>query len=106
MPFPGGGYDDAVQPGLREHLAPSLVASGEDPGRRLPRLRDLFQRPVEHELFDVAQCRDLDIVTADQLLQQHLSAHACADDAEARSAERRVVKECVSTCRTRWSAYN
>src|SRR3546814_16423348 len=28
------------------------------------------------------------------------------DDAQARSEERRVGKECVSTCRSRWSAYH
>src|SRR3546814_11424089 len=28
------------------------------------------------------------------------------DDAEARSEERRVGKECVSTCRSRWSPYH
>src|SRR3546814_2654413 len=30
----------------------------------------------------------------------------CKDILEARSAERRVGKECVSTCRSRWLAYH
>src|SRR3546814_13714896 len=30
---------------------------------------------------------------------------AVADDADPRSEERRVGKECVSTCRSRWSPY-
>src|SRR3546814_13604100 len=37
-------------------------------------------------------------------------AHGCridvAADEKARSEERRVGKECVSTCRSRWSPYN
>src|SRR3546814_11977369 len=32
--------------------------------------------------------------------------HARLDGSQARSAERRVGKECVSTCRTRWSPYH
>src|SRR3546814_236258 len=36
------------------------------------------------------------------MLAQHL-ANAGATDAEVRSEERRVGKECVSTCRSRWS---
>src|SRR3546814_1543646 len=33
--------------------------------------------------------------------------HACrSDDPGARSEERRVGKECVSTCRSRWSPYH
>src|SRR3546814_5532792 len=35
--------------------------------------------------------------------QQHLVAHA---GSHARSEERRVGKECVSTCRSRWSLYH
>src|SRR3546814_11816210 len=38
---------------------------------------------------------------------QHLhAAHRAADHAEQRSEERRVGKECVSTCRSRLSAYH
>src|SRR3546814_16691310 len=30
----------------------------------------------------------------------------CGDDGRVRSEERRVGKECVSTCRSRWSSYH
>src|SRR3546814_16987464 len=37
---------------------------------------------------------------------RHLSALLVDEDARQRSEERRVGKECVSTCRSRWSAYH
>src|SRR3546814_18799774 len=44
-------------------------------------------------------------------IQQQLEAASAAEDvrnqiAEVRSEERRVGKECVSTCRSRWSPYH
>src|SRR3546814_18950832 len=36
----------------------------------------------------------------------HLSLRTCAFAQARRSEERRVGKECVSTCRSRWSQYN
>src|SRR3546814_15247922 len=38
--------------------------------------------------------------------QQHRGAVAVDDLGAARSEERRVGKECVSTCRSRWSPYH
>src|SRR3546814_12489723 len=39
--------------------------------------------------------------------QKQRRCEACADDLrEMRSEERRVGKECVSTCRSRWSPYH
>src|SRR3546814_5201035 len=35
-----------------------------------------------------------------------MSGHATVDTAVERSEERRVGKECVSTCRSRWSPYH
>src|SRR3546814_3697448 len=40
------------------------------------------------------------------LLQRALEAHDRAFAGAARSEERRVGKECVSTCRSRWSPYH
>src|SRR3546814_11289571 len=34
------------------------------------------------------------------------AVQSCSSKIEARSEERRVGKECVSTCRSRWSPYN
>src|SRR3546814_14561508 len=42
-----------------------------------------------------------------ELLGEHLGHDASADPDEGeRSEERRVGKECVSTCRSRWSPYH
>src|SRR3546814_10121328 len=39
-------------------------------------------------------------------IRRQLQALSCADPALDRSEERRVGKECVSTCRSRWSPYH
>src|SRR3546814_2315511 len=51
---------------------------------------------VSAELCDV-QCSGVE--------QSHVVAHGCLTLA-VRSEERRVGKECVSTCRSRWSPYH
>src|SRR3546814_17217671 len=45
-------------------------------------------------------------INAEVVPMQTLSAHADADEIMQRSEERRVGKECVSTCRSRWSPYH
>src|SRR3546814_16403105 len=47
-----------------------------------------------------AECRRLDIVI------QNIEAKRLEIAREVRSEERRVGKECVSTCRSRWSPYH
>src|SRR3546814_12441903 len=44
-------------------------------------------------------------VTADEIKTYETDTHAF-DDLALRSEERRVGKECVSTCRSRWSPYH
>src|SRR3546814_15951300 len=56
------------------------------------------QHPVMLALFD------RDSLLAAEAVERPLQ-HACAQ-AFARSEERRVGKECVSTCRSRWSPYH
>src|SRR3546814_13351782 len=46
------------------------------------------------------------VVEPDHLLSQNYLNHAHNDLLEIRSEERRVGKECVSTCRSRWSPYH
>src|SRR3546814_2413151 len=41
----------------------------------------------------------------DRMLHMLVEEEASVDDVVARSEERRVGKECVSTCRSRWSPY-
>src|SRR3546814_14226294 len=63
----------------------------------------------------LGQCEIGGAVGQQQLLahqRMHLRADAAVDhhdraaDAASRSEERRVGKECVSTCRSRWSPYH
>src|SRR3546814_3499678 len=49
--------------------------------------------------------RDQDIDAARHHVDLRLLADPAEDDGAARSEERRVGKECVSTCRSRWSPY-
>src|SRR3546814_20780100 len=61
----------------------------------------------------VAEGRNIGLVLKDELFRKldvsrvpridRLSVH---DQADSRSEERRVGKECVSTCRSRWSPYH
>src|SRR3546814_18000173 len=50
--------------------------------------------------------RELDVDTEGQLIASVLSKKIAAGSTHVRSEERRVGKECVSTCRSRWSPYN
>src|SRR3546814_14512560 len=92
---------------------PKLAGIGADAGRfepdRLDRSRTvavadliaLAERPIE----DDRQC-------GEQIGEDALRGEADRDAAdaeprdEARSEERRVGKECVTTCRSRWSPYH
>src|SRR3546814_11330515 len=116
--FAGGGYDPANG---------FVIGSGEGAllcryhtGRR--HLDDPDQLTLEwagtYRHYHAAMMRTLPIGRPQPL---HLEMHAVARDAllavedrlrsgrtygEARSEERRVGKECVSTCRSRWSPYH
>src|SRR3546814_6513181 len=65
---------------------------------------DLDPRPghsARRAVDDDHRCRKLS-----RLCGRHPGALADGADAETRSEERRVGKECVSTCRSRWSPYH
>src|SRR3546814_16629578 len=51
-------------------------------------------------------CADEAPFQQSMLGQAHIVAHQQRDCAQPRSDERRVGKECVSTCRSRWSPYH
>src|SRR3546814_15945803 len=67
-------------------------------------LVDPFLLQLRHDLFGVGRGGGGGFVAAAD--DQH--AHAVIDRSEGRrrSEERRVGKECVSTCRSRWSPYH
>src|SRR3546814_15056927 len=97
---------------LRRTLAPIpvsgmvLVLPLHARGGRLDGLHDVV---VAGAAADVAfqPFADLALVGIRVLLQQVDGRHHHARGAEAaRSEERRVGKECVSTCRSRWSPYH
>src|SRR3546814_11806254 len=62
---------------------------------------------VDPALGEAAIEAQLHVAGALELLEDHL-VHAAPglDESGGRSEERRVGKECVSTCRSRWSPYN
>src|SRR3546814_2429673 len=82
----------------------------------LPRLRLDAARRVDHHhggidggerairiLGKVLVARRVEQVVGDALM---FEGHHRAGDGDSRSEERRVGKECVSTCRSRWSPYH
>src|SRR3546814_5823741 len=64
--------------------------------------RDIQRPPVAQLETAALRCGPGDVVAGDR----HAVRRAAAQDALERSEERRVGKECVSTCRFRWSTYH
>src|SRR3546814_15830116 len=62
------------------------------------------RHPRTNQLFSVAGAR-VPVDRADRDREQGNAGHLRRGDGATRSAERRVGKECVSTCRFRWSPY-
>src|SRR3546814_18535254 len=61
------------------------------------------------DILDLVRRHAEDLPERLHLLRVHLSVdlgHLCAEPDHARSEARRVGKECVSTCRSRWSPYH
>src|SRR3546814_19742838 len=57
----------------------------------------------KHKLLDVLQHYRPDLLKS---VLSRINVHSAAMGWAARSEERRVGKECVSTCRSRWSPYH
>src|SRR3546814_10445403 len=72
-----------------------------EPNRR-PRRRLQLATPTRNTALDMAKAHR-DPMFGRQLLAHHVGVAAVPEE---RSAERRVGKECVSTCRSRWSPYH
>src|SRR3546814_196691 len=119
-PFVGRGYaPDAGNYGTaRRPLAVVAVRRGRSPdlrglyrvgalrARLEPRLQARLDEFVQVTVENFLRIRALD--AGAQVLAAALVAHVVADLAAPadRSEERRVGKECVSTCRSRWAADN
>src|SRR3546814_11116572 len=77
------------------------------PGAELPVLGQHIKRVVGNDGAQVAavgQLRPRGDLPVERRHADHLPL--CADPEQARSEERRVGKECVSTCRSRWTPYH
>src|SRR3546814_10758994 len=68
--------------------------------------RNLGPRPMELLLMGVGACSAVDVTLILKKSRQQVSDCWVELEAERRSAERRVGKECVSTCRSRCSPYH
>src|SRR3546814_5903689 len=80
-------------------LAPACNASPSKPQRYSLRIASLPCRCTRRLLRRAICVFDLPLQAGDGL-------GACPQVARERSEERRVGKECVSTCRSRWSPYH
>src|SRR3546814_11264693 len=71
-------------------------------------LAKLLDRHAPHVLVRKTWGDALHVVTDDAASAAHIVSeiHHTLEQPRLRSAERRVGKECVSTCRSRWSPYH
>src|SRR3546814_14772915 len=86
--------------------SPVVLGAGEQPGRTRDELVGRGDIVVLQCLLDPAAGAE-HLVLAAALLDPATSKHiGSGQRLHLRSEERRVGKECVSTCSTRWSAYH
>src|SRR3546814_20327138 len=86
------------------YVDPDLDHGGRDQDADLARLEtrhDVVLFGTLHPAVD-----EPDAAGAQSFAQQCRAVFGCREFAPFRSEERRVGKECVSTCRSRWSPYN
>src|SRR3546814_11539176 len=89
-----------------------VVALGESGERTLDDLADLAGAELRYIVSPGAEVKSLDAIAEldEERLESVLAGSPLgADEANEmimRSEERRVGKECVSTCRSRWSPYH
>src|SRR3546814_6284050 len=67
---------------------------------------DLFLGGLGAARVDDDQLRACLAARADALIDDRMAPGGVRPDEDERSEERRVGKECVSTCRSRWSPYH
>src|SRR3546814_15938029 len=89
---------------FHEDFAPTGSAVGYRLVRKLDEVQSPFQKIEIYQTTDWGNLMLIDgsimLTTRDNFLYHEMMSHP------ARSEERRVGKECVSTCRSRWSPYN
>src|SRR3546814_16876194 len=103
---PPGGGDKGGDRALHVHRATAMEHAARDlPGERL-------LRPAMADRHDVSMAGKGKMAAArptsrEQILDRSIGslAERHPPDLKARSEERRVGKECVSTCNSRWSPY-
>ena len=107
----GQPIDSFLHPPYLKAVEAQLLGSG-DVLKPAPPVRDAFRRldgsEVEVEVTAIAFL-DHGRPSAHLVVQditERLNLQAAARRAEGRSEERRVGKECVSLCRSRWSPYH
>src|SRR3546814_5921561 len=70
-------------------------------------LHDLLRRPLDGGMLGHIDVHDApSLMRQDHQHEQHLVCECRCHKEIERSEERRVGKECVSTCRSRWSPYH
>src|SRR3546814_18298313 len=96
-------------------LAPNLAAANKRVRNILKQAGDVcgnvdparFEHAAEKQLFAALKSIDAQNAKTADYTQQLINLEALREPVDAfRSEERRVGKECVSTCRSRWARYN
>src|SRR3546814_18951131 len=78
-----------------------MVGKAKDMARHFRTGLDAMVREAELEELEKKWAAE-----NERIMKQWPSAETGAETAPSRSEERRVGKECVSTCRSRWSTYH
>src|SRR3546814_20044062 len=96
-----------ISPAPGAFACSSRSAACLGPSNQRARAFKLFDMTVTFPLSSARTGRAFSIVLTDDVLRDLLrSHHGCKIGARRRSEERRVGKECVSTCSSRWSPYH
>src|SRR3546814_4293587 len=95
----------------RRHTRCALVTGVQTCALPIYYLRALQAQPAATNCAMLVGHSTLRVITMDDLSRPATAGEAAAmrghvDEAMQRSEERRVGKECVSTCRSRWSSYH
>src|SRR3546814_13085239 len=94
-----------ARPRLNPGRTDRSIRSGISPGRSefKPQSRIIFRRPVRHRAQQASYIELIDAICDVAFVENIVPAHCERPVVAGRSEERRVGKECVSTCRSRCS---
>src|SRR3546814_12099896 len=88
-------------PALRDEFWKNLRVLGDGPMNQ-----SLERAGRVADFFELSELMVRDALTREESCGGHFREESQTPEGEARSEERRVGKECVSTCRSRWSPYH